>query len=402
MLPKKPTGKTSIGNMEVVKMLEQCLESAKLGKTSFAVVVMSDNPYHVVSTHAGDMMMCMSAYWGLDQAKHRLMVTMAERHSLPVNIEGTADSNHFFYNMSKGPACYDFVVWLIIAEMTRRRSGAPSPLKVSFAMGIDSDQEKALHNQYRKIMYDGVIKPALALIGAEEIEPEEGAKAAVLERYTLGPIVEFAKNGEQVPRLTAPQYATDAVAEYVGDKPPITITLRECAYWEHRNSNLTEWFRVAEDLEARGNRVVFIRDTSKVLRDDNGVPIGVEPISGFEVCAAPSWDLHARMALYEQAKCNLFVSNGPMVLGLFGSRPWMMFVELDPLNNYFCETPQFYAQWQGLGPEENFPWSKPTQRMIYKRDTYDNIIEAWNKLEPLLEMRPLLQKDLRKIPEAAE
>lgn len=377
MLPMKPVKVKAIGNEDVVTMFRQWLERAEQGRVSFAVIVACEHPLHVVNCFAGSNQLMYAANWGLDTVKLLLQEKAASRHMMPEAADYKGNDDRVCYDVSKGPACYDFIAWLIIAEMNRRRAKAPFPLKVAFKM-LDTPQEHEKHAKLRQGFYDNVILPSLAFVGA--VEDNNSADADVLERYTIGPIVEFAKAGEEVPLLKPSEGATIAVEAYLKavlkGQAPVTITLREAPYWEFRNSDLTQWLRVAEDLEARGERVIFLRDTAKAM----------EPITGYETCPAASLDLDTRLALYEAAKCNLFVSNGPWMLGLHGSRPWLMMVEPNAMSPFFPETLQFWAEWHGINPANNeqFPWSLPTQRIIWKRDTYENVIEAWNELEPLM------------------
>ncbi len=380
MLPVKPTTVKADGNAEVVTMLEQWLERAKQGRLAFAVIVAAENPIHVMSDHRGTMQLAFAVNWGLDQAKHLLMINMNSRHEMPEQAE--LGSDRVCYNITKGPACYDFIAWLIIAEMNRRRAGAPAPLKIGFVMN-DSDEEREKHRTLRQNFYDGVIMPSLALIGA--VSDQDACNAPQLDRYTLRPIVEYARAGEQVPLLAPSADGLAAIGEFLrqttGGQAPITITLREAPYTEYRNSDMTEWLKAAEYLEASGERVIFLRDTARAM----------EPITGFATCPAASIDLDTRMALYESAKCNMFVSNGPWYLALFGTRSWLMFVETNDMSPFHPETNQFYLQWHAVNPHlnEQFPWSKPTQRVVWKRDNAKNIIAAWEKLRPLLQEQTL-------------
>lgn len=376
MLPKKPVNVAANGNAEVVAMFKQWLERAEQGRIAFAAVVACEHPIHVVTDHRGSLQLAFAANYGLDTLKLLLQEKTASRHMMPEPADYQGNADRVCFDVSQGPACFDFIAWLIIAEMNRIRAGAPAPLKVAFKM-IDSPEEREKHNKLRAKFYEGVILPSLALIGA--VEDNNSADAPTLDRYTIGPVVEFAKAGEKVPFLKPSDDGVDAVKEYLeattGGKAPITITLREAPYWEYRNSNLPEWLKVAKYLEGQGEKVIFVRDTAKAL----------EPIEGFETCPAASIDLDTRMALYESAKCNLGVSNGPWMLMLHGTRPWLMFVEPDPMSPFFPETPQFWTQWHGINPglNEQFPWCRADQKIIWKRDNADTIISAWNDLQSL-------------------
>jgi hypothetical protein len=88
-----------------------------------------------------------------------------------------------------------------------------------------------------------------------------------------------------------------------------------------------------------------------------------------------------RAALYEQAKANLFVSNGPNTLALFGERPWLDFVQMEPPESvYYANTPLFWETHVGVKVGEQLPWSKPNQRIVWQSDTYENIRTAWEAL----------------------
>lgn len=376
MLEMKPAKIRADGNAEVVAMLKRWLERAEQGKIAFGVVVACENPIHAVSEHAGALGLTFAANWGLDTAKLILAEKMHSRHMVP-EPAAEVGSDRVCFDVSKGPACFDFIAWLIIAEMNRIRAGAPAPLKVGFRM-IDSDEEREKHAKLRHKFYENVIRPSLAFVGA--VEDDEACTAPTLERYTIAPVVQYAKAGEQVPVLKPSDESAKAIEAYLQEvtkgQKPITITLREADYWEYRNSNLPEWLKVAEYLEKQGEKVIFVRDTAKW---DEAIP-------GYEICPPASVDVDVRLALYEAAKCNLAVSNGPWMLMLHGTAPWLMFVETNAMSPFFPETDQFWVQWHGISPKlnEQFPWSKPTQKIIWKRDNADTIIEAWERMKPLL------------------
>lgn len=375
MLPIKPAEIAADGNREVVEMLEGWLGRAKQGQLAFAIIVACDIKEHVVTNHAGSLRHAFAANFGLDTAKYQLSAKIHGRHDTPAPADALSGGNKVCYNISKAPACFDFFPWMIIAEMNRRRTGAPAPLRVGFTM-VDSPEEHLRHEKLRKQMYDHVIFPSLAFVGA--VVDEEACAAPEIPHYTIGPIVDYAQAGEEVPRFKPSKDGVEAIRDYLMEatagQAPVTITLREADYMEFRNSNLTEWLRVAEELERRGERVIFLRDTAKAM----------EPITDFDTCPAASLDIDVRLALYESAKCNLFVSNGPWMLGLFGTRPWLAFIETNHLDPYHANMPQFWVQWHKLAPGEQYSWCAPDQRIVWTRDTYEHIIKAWNELEPLL------------------
>ena len=68
------------------------------------------------------------------------------------------------------------------------------------------------------------------------------------------------------------------------------------------------------------------------------------------------------MALYEQAACNLFVSNGPAGLGLFSKVPYLYFANLKPDKRYHASNPLWWMRSNGLCEGEQWPWALPSQR----------------------------------------
>lgn len=370
----------SIGNLECEALFERWLERIRLGKIAYVSIIAAESPIHSTIDSAGAPSCMVQAYYSADLLKMQVMAKLNVHVEEPRKIEESAD--RICYNVSKGPACFDFHCWLVIAEMTRRRSGAPGPLKVGFAMTVDSPEERAIHKSLRVGMYENVIFPSLAFVGA--VKDDSCVTARENEQYTINTIVDWAKAGEEVPLFKPDAESIKAVQEYLGDGPaPVTITLREADYWQYRNSDLTQWLKVAEYLEKQGERVIFIRDTAKAF----------EEITGFEICPSASTDIGVRLALYEAAKCNLFVSNGPFMLGLFGSKPWLMFLETSQMSPFVPETKQWWRQYHGIDPdtEDRFPWSKPTQKIVWKRDRYENIIEAWEEMWPIIESMPLAE-----------
>lgn len=342
------------GNKEVQACLARWKAEAEKGRLNYIVIVACEGSTKVSIDHTGLNGNEFAANWGLDAAKQKIMNGL---HIVPDNVQASADRVCW-----DAPSCYDFIPWLVQMEMTRRREKGAFPLKVGFGF-------RALQ---REVMFENVVYPALAFVKAV-VDPTaiNGRQVAC---NTYRPIVEA---GEDVPLLIAPDCAV------VSDR--VTITLREAEHWPHRNSNIPEWLKFAEYLEDQGERVLFIRDTAHAN----------EKITGYEIYPEASIDINVRLALYEQSKCNLFVSNGPHSLAVFGTRPWLAFIEVDPNSPCEVEKPQFWQQYHGIDPlkNEQLPWSRPDQRIIWKRDSYENLVEAWCRL-PLKGVRAAADRAL--------
>lgn len=343
------------GNAEAVALLERSLAMARQGHIGYAAVTMLERR-RAVAASAGTLEHEERALDAIDRLKDQIGAAVTNR-TLPPRDEALG-ADHVCYNVPAGPCSYDFLVWLVDAEMTRRREGAPAPLKVAFWFGRDGKTGMDLPS--RRQMFVGVMHPALALVGAVETHNTLGH---CKELYTTRDIVAAARAGETVPMLLSP-YGTEF---NTGFNNPVTITLREAEHWPHRNSN-ADWIQFARYLKSRGEHVVFVRDTALA---DMVMP-------GFDSCALASQRLHDRAALYQSAKANLFVSNGPAVLATFADRPWLQFINLMPDGHvYHPDTPAFWREHMGIEPGGQYPWSRPDQRIVWAPDTYENLIEAW-------------------------
>ncbi len=91
-----------------------------------------------------------------------------------------------------------------------------------------------------------------------------------------------------------------------------TITLRECAYGEDRNSDRVEWWKLAKHITNMGGHVVIVPDTYG------------KPLKDFPNCVEAAWDIDIRCALYEGALLNMGVANGPMSVAILSQSKFAM------------------------------------------------------------------------------
>jgi hypothetical protein len=350
------------GNAEAVDLLRHYAKEAEKGTINHVTVTVCDSLGQMAADFAGSADADVVIPSLLDFLKLKIADTR-RRIARPMPEQGLT-CDYVCYNIGDSPTSFDFLPWLVDAEMTRRREDAPAPLKVAFARGQDG--KSGLNTDYRRAMFTGVLRPLVTMIGAVEDQVALGGRGKQV--YVYRDVVEAAKRGEPVPALKAPPYAREVVQEMFAGAPPVTITLRETANFTHRNSNLPEWLKFADDLERQGQRVIFIRDAAKYA----------DPIPGYETCPMASVNLFVRMALYEQARCNMFVANGPWVMALHSERPWLMFNEVSNGDPNAANTPHWWVEAHGVAPGGQYPWSKRDQRIIWQRDDYKNLSEAWH------------------------
>jgi len=357
------------GNEEVCETLRNYLKRAEQGDIAFVAIAIANfgDPIMVNSDGIGDA--------NLEATMSAVLVNLSKKldHNTfmrcPLPPDPSLDASYVTYNVSAAPLSFDSLVWLVNAEMTRRRQGAPAPLKVNLWRGhgreINGSQTPYKTVTQRALLTENILRPAIKLIGAVETDVQGGV---CYPYYLPGEIVKNCQAGEAVPQFHAPAETIAAMAGYRGC---VTITLRETDYMTWRNSNIEAWVKFALDLGAVGERVVFVRDTAKAY----------EPLEQFATCSQASRNLIDRCALYEVAKANLFVANGPATLAQFSGKPWFMFMPmLWEGHAYKINTPGFMRKHFRLPVGGQYPWSAPDQFIVWDHDTYENITAAWERM----------------------
>jgi hypothetical protein len=350
------------GNDKVILALEQLLAEARAGKHGYLIAMMIADGKPPMAGAFGTSSLEEPALKMAARMVVDLDAAVTNKRLPPRNLDIPAD--RVCYNVPRSPMSYDFCCWLIDAELRRRMAGAPAPLKVHFWFGRDG--KTGLETPHRKQMFLGVVQPMLDLIGA--VEDDAAADGYYRPAFSSRHIAKAARDGAEIPRFKAPRGKVEVMARPRDN--PVTITLRESALQPCRNSNMDAWLKFASYLKNKGENVIFVRDTAKAGY----------AIDGFDTFPAGSIDLHWRMALYEIAKMNLFVSNGPATLGYFSDFPWLTFVPMaDDACDYEPLTPKFWREQVGIEMGEQLPWSRPNQRIVWKADDYANLVEAWEQ-----------------------
>jgi len=352
------------GNADVIAKLKAYLAEAEEGSVGAVAIATARHTEIGKDNHGvkGSFTGVERLYEPLRKGMETLIKKLEEygENVTPPVYANPLPADYFPYNCARGSMNFDFIVALIDAEMRRVREGAPAPLKVHFWFGKDG--KTGLHTEGRRQFFDKVMRPALKIIGA--VEDKAALEGVFKEFYLPKDIVAAAKQGEPVPRFRHPHKTI--LAENL-----VTITLRECDEWPHRNSNLGAWSMFGEDLKKQGFYPLFVRDTARAF----------DTFEDFDTDPHASIDLLERCALYESAVANLFVANGPCTLALFGTRPWLTFIETFPDGHrYECNTPKFWREGQGIEVGSQFPWCSPLQRIVWAKDEYSTITGAWKAL----------------------
>ncbi len=269
------------------------------------------------------------------------------------------------YDFTEKPCSYDFLQWLINVEIIRRTHYPMSRgFGVAFREGVRQDGMKRPIEARNKI-YLNVMRPALELVNAKEVEfGDENIRC----HYLLANTVVWDEQGGKVPSYRVPLAYLEEAKAYLGDRWPVIITLREAEYYKRRNSNIKAW---TEFARLCGEDIIFLRDTAQADT----------PLEGFEICPRASKELLFRAALYAHAKANLFVANGPWSLALHSKVPWLNFGSWRPDIPTYRPGRKEWWDMLGVPVGSQCKWSSPYQRLIWKKDDLQNIIEAWEQVK---------------------
>jgi hypothetical protein len=344
----------SVASDAVAEMFEYWAAEARKGELLFGGVVAAKHAEQVAYDYAGTRGFEDATRAALKALDQELLGVLKSRRPGPRDL--SLDANHVEYPMVC-PLTWDFLLWLVDAEMTRRRLGAPAPLHVAFTMQDQAEAE-------RLPFFENVIRPIVKMLGAVEDVNAIGGRHKPF--YTPIDLVNAAKCGEPVPKLYASEEAYDTMGLWLHGTKPVTITLREVLHHPHRNSNVGAWLKFATDLQNKGENVIVLRDT----RTAN------EPLQGFATCPIASYDTQFRKGLYEHAKMNFCVANGPGVLLTYSESPHCYFVNLKPGDNNDERT---WSINMGMGYGNQWPWATSSQHMIWQQDHYENLCAAWEQ-----------------------
>jgi hypothetical protein len=349
------------GKKEAIELLEMYLQKAKEGEFGHCGVVLTGTvvgqPYGVAACDfAGELGLEVCTLEALKILQKRVEEAV-DKWMLPAQ-DPALNHSYVRYNLANGPMGFDFITWLLSHEMLRIKNGAPAPLKVAFWKGKDAETRMKQNN--REMWYHNVFQPSLKFIGAIETEDYGGHFQPI---YVPRDLVDYSRDGSQVP-LLKPTKPSPIEGDY------ITVTLREKAKDGNRNSNNEAWLKFISYLMVNeGQRVIVIRDTE--LAD--------EPLDGIETYPEASKDLETRFAVYSGAKMNFFVENGPASLCIHSTAPYTMFINLDESER--LRTKHFVEWAFHLKSGDQYPWSNSKQKLFWKPDTFENIVEAWKEMK---------------------
>ncbi len=257
-----------------------------------------------------------------------------------------------YYELSKSPATFDYVNFLVRAEQERlKRQQDSISIRISYGVRTQSPRDMVFGQNRKMWRINNLLIPlSRCLPSVSDVALGDGSQ-------TLG-YLPFPN--PQKPTLKAPEGASEIVAGFLEDKPkPVSITIRQSDFEQQRNSNIKTWIKVAAWLKARGYTPIMVPDAEAEL-------YGASYQIGCEAYPAAALYPEIRQALYEQCVVNLMNGGGPMEMCLHSEAPvmiWNLVIEGFPMN-----TAQAIA---ARGLTKNYG---PAKKIYMERDSEAQVI----------------------------
>lgn len=226
------------------------------------------------------------------------------------------------YDLASQPCSFDFATWLAVA----RTNGAQ---EVRFS--VDGGFKSKDYGDPRE-RFESILKPLCELVGVPySIGKKEGHLFGHFISDLIGTYKKFGR---------LEKYGKYEGGEYT------TVTVRNSRK-EYRNSS-DDWRKFAKEIGAL------------VIPDYADVKI----------------DLAERFRIYQNARLNLFVNNGPAMLCICSDIPYGIL----KYANKGGATNEEWLAGQGLPRGSQYPWANERQRIFWGGDSYSEIREAFEEM----------------------
>lgn len=305
---------------------------------------------------------------------------------------GTAsDTLYAFYDLAVAPVTFDFLWFLVGADLARRRRGlsaihmiiAPGP--VDGLRKEHADYERVIDRAARRSRIHNIFLPACALlpsvsgttVASSREQAEQLFRLAGENVYPSGyepalpiysnpqPCLDAARRERAaIGTLRATRIDLQTVERWLRargcERRVVTVTFRSYGYMPARNSNMAAWVAFARRLDRTRFSPVIIPDTDQTL------DVLPPELADFPVFSEAAWNLGLRMALYERAYLNLGINNGPVGLCWLNDRT--RYVTFKILTGGVPQASPEYVSSLGFELGQSLPFATPWQKWVWEDD----------------------------------
>jgi hypothetical protein len=338
----------------------------------------------------------------------RALGQSVSRSAQPEEARSCPEVLYAFYDLGVAPVTFDFLWFLVGAELERRRRELTSVHAVIVPgprRGLRKETpelERALDVTTRRARIFNMLVPACTLLPSVSGVTVAGSRAEAdrLVRSAGGavfparyepalpiypgpqePLRAAREERTQVAVLRATAADLRAVEAWTAargcDRRVVSITLRGYSYVPGRNSNIAAWAAFARGLHGTGFSIVIVPDSEQCF---TGVPAELRGLPIFSEAAVA---VGLRMALYQRAYLNLGVNNGPM--GLCWLNEQTRYITFKILNDGALQTRAEYMELLGFETGRSLPFATEWQRWVWAEDELPIIQDAFNDMVARLE-----------------
>ena len=312
-------------------------------------------------------------------------------HTSVAGVACETQALYAFYDLGVAPITFDFLWFLVGAELERQRRGLAS-IQAVIVPGPrdglrreDPGYDKAVAPSARRERIAGILLPACDLLRSvtavtvatsrdeaanlvelarERVYPARYEPALPIYPNSSGPLRAAREAGAKIGVLRATAADLAAVDRWLAAEkiaaPPVTITVRDYEYMPERNSNYAAWTAFARRLDPARYPIVFVPDANRCGKDLPPV------LSEFRVYNDAASVLGLRMALYERAYINLGVNNGPMGLCWLDERT--RYITFKILTQTAPQATPEYMRHLGFEIGSSLPGGMPWQKWVWEND----------------------------------
>jgi hypothetical protein len=309
-----------------------------------------------------------------------------------------------FYDLAHYPVSFDFVAFLMAAELARLSLNRQS-LHVVIIPGEKADglsktiaeapYWEACIDWRKRAILEGCLPLFPAVTGWTVLTSrEEGlawqAAAALSFPRRLGPksrwvslvdiynqLLKNLPDGMSGDSLRAPEDALACIDQWMDAKAQgrrlVTITLRDRPFAPGRNSAVEEWANFARRLDPKTYLPVFVPDTDMAASPP-------APLKEWVHMPEASFNVSLRLALYERSWLNLWVLHGPAILCWLSRRCRYLGFRIVPSGLQGAELERHLGALDAYGfASGGTPrFAAPGQRWIWADDEEETI---WREFE---------------------
>jgi hypothetical protein len=167
--------------------------------------------------------------------------------------------------------------------------------------------------------------------------------------------------------LKSPEPFLDFIKKYIDlkyNQKIVTISLKDANYSPARSSKIYEWLKFASFLKSRKIRVIFILDITSMGKKNYLRNL----FGNYEIYDLFSFDIRARLAIYELSYLNCTIGSGTNVLLINSKSSYLLFSPIKEEIKYGTGSYDLWFKHVGVPIYEQFPFASKKQKIVWSKN----------------------------------